>query len=311
MASSPSYNPNSLRIEHGLRSGSRTTRARAAGQPRHAVRLRARLDVQGRDRHRRDRQRAVHARIDGQRAQRRRDLGGPAAERRQRELRPDHAHRSARELGQHRLGAGRRKGRQADDGALHGRFGFDRKPQARLPGRRNVGQRRVRRRTPDLAARARKSTSAAWAIGQDKLAVVPLQMAEVAAAVANGGRLMTPHLTSRIVNSEGQTVQRVKPRVQSVVMKTSTAAAVTDDDGSGRERRHRHQRADPRRAGRRQDGNRRDADRQRRSTTCGSSPSRPPPIPKVAIAVTLKGVPGQGAAFAAPVAKQVMEQLLR
>jgi peptidoglycan glycosyltransferase len=33
--------------------------------------------------------------------------------------------------------------------------------------------------------------------------------------------------------------------------------------------------------------------------------------PKVAIAVTLKGVPGQGAAFAAPVARQVMEQLLR
>ncbi len=33
--------------------------------------------------------------------------------------------------------------------------------------------------------------------------------------------------------------------------------------------------------------------------------------PKVAIAVTLAHVPGQGAAFAAPVARQVMEQLLR
>jgi peptidoglycan glycosyltransferase len=33
--------------------------------------------------------------------------------------------------------------------------------------------------------------------------------------------------------------------------------------------------------------------------------------PKVAIAVTLKGVPGQGAAFAAPVARQVLEALLR
>ena len=33
--------------------------------------------------------------------------------------------------------------------------------------------------------------------------------------------------------------------------------------------------------------------------------------PTVAIAVTLQGVPGQGAAFAAPVAKQVMESLLR
>jgi peptidoglycan glycosyltransferase len=32
--------------------------------------------------------------------------------------------------------------------------------------------------------------------------------------------------------------------------------------------------------------------------------------PSVAVAVTLKGVPGQGATFAAPVAKQVMEALL-
>jgi peptidoglycan glycosyltransferase len=32
--------------------------------------------------------------------------------------------------------------------------------------------------------------------------------------------------------------------------------------------------------------------------------------PTVAIAVTLKAVPGQGAEFAAPVAKQVMEALL-
>ena len=33
--------------------------------------------------------------------------------------------------------------------------------------------------------------------------------------------------------------------------------------------------------------------------------------PRVAVAVTLQGVPGQGASFAAPVARQVMERLLR
>jgi len=32
--------------------------------------------------------------------------------------------------------------------------------------------------------------------------------------------------------------------------------------------------------------------------------------PTVAIAVTLRGVPGQGASFAAPIAKRVMESLL-
>ena len=36
-------------------------------------------------------------------------------------------------------------------------------------------------------------------------------MAEVAAAVANHGRLMVPHMTSRIVDSEGRTVQRIAP----------------------------------------------------------------------------------------------------
>ena len=53
-------------------------------------------------------------------------------------------------------------------------------------------------------------------------------MAEVAAAVANHGTLMVPHLTARIVDPEGRTVHDgSSPHVQSVVMKPSTAAAVT------------------------------------------------------------------------------------
>ncbi len=38
---------------------------------------------------------------------------------------------------------------------------------------------------------------------------------------------MVPHLTARIVNPEGRIVQQISPRVQSVVMKPSTATAVT------------------------------------------------------------------------------------
>ena len=48
-------------------------------------------------------------------------------------------------------------------------------------------------------------------IGQDKLEVTPLQMAEVAAAVANHGVLMRPHLTERIVDPEGRTVRTDHP----------------------------------------------------------------------------------------------------
>jgi peptidoglycan glycosyltransferase len=64
-------------------------------------------------------------------------------------------------------------------------------------------------------------------IGEGQLYVTPLQMAMVAAAVANHGVLMTPHITARIVNADGLVVQRVKPSVYSDVMKPSTAAAVT------------------------------------------------------------------------------------
>jgi peptidoglycan glycosyltransferase len=64
-------------------------------------------------------------------------------------------------------------------------------------------------------------------IGQGGLLVTPMQMAMVAAAVANGGKLMAPHFTDRVVNPDGQTVLQIKPTLYSQVMKPSTAAAVS------------------------------------------------------------------------------------
>ncbi len=46
------------------------------------------------------------------------------------------------------------------------------------------------------------------AIGQDKLNVTPLQMAMVAASVANDGRLMRPRLVERVVDRDGRAVDR-------------------------------------------------------------------------------------------------------
>jgi penicillin-binding protein A len=63
-------------------------------------------------------------------------------------------------------------------------------------------------------------------IGQGGLLVTPLQMAMVAAAVGNGGKLMVPHLTDHVVNPDGQTILTIKPMVYSQVMKPSTARAV-------------------------------------------------------------------------------------
>ncbi|MGI8921505.1 MAG: peptidoglycan D,D-transpeptidase FtsI family protein [Solirubrobacteraceae bacterium] len=64
-------------------------------------------------------------------------------------------------------------------------------------------------------------------IGQDKLAVTPLQMAMVAAAVANGGKLMRPHITDRVIDKDGRIVSQVKPELQSTVMSQSAAGALT------------------------------------------------------------------------------------
>jgi len=188
------------------------------------------------------------------------------------------------------------------------RFGFDRKPQLDYP----AGQ--MSSSGEYSGARLIAPTSAQvdvgrMGIGQDKLEVTPLQMAEVAAAVANGGRLMTPHMTARIVDPDGRTVQRIAPHVQSVVMKPSTAAAVRSmmeavvNEGTGTSAQI---------PGVQVAGKTGTAE-----TQIGTAINNvwfiafaPAAAPRVAIAVTLKGVPGQGAAFAAPVARQVIERLL-
>jgi peptidoglycan glycosyltransferase len=64
------------------------------------------------------------------------------------------------------------------------------------------------------------------AFGQDKLLVTPLQMALVAAAVANNGTIMQPHLINRVTNSSGGTVVKVHQQVWKHAMKPATAAAI-------------------------------------------------------------------------------------
>jgi peptidoglycan glycosyltransferase len=65
------------------------------------------------------------------------------------------------------------------------------------------------------------------AFGQDKLLVTPLQMALVAAGVANGGTVMEPHLVKKVTAPGGsKTVVRTKPKVWKHAMKPQTAAAL-------------------------------------------------------------------------------------
>ena len=65
------------------------------------------------------------------------------------------------------------------------------------------------------------------AIGQERLAVTPLQMAEVAAAVANGGHQMKPQIWSRVVDPDGRVTKRLDPSQYSQPMDEQTAAELT------------------------------------------------------------------------------------
>jgi peptidoglycan glycosyltransferase len=189
------------------------------------------------------------------------------------------------------------------------RFGFDRKPELDYPADEmsasgeHDGESIVAPTSPSVDV-------GRMGIGQDKLAVTPLQMAEVAAAVANHGRLMVPHMAQRVVDSEGRTVETISPRVQSVVMKPSTAAAVRSmmeavvNEGTGTAAQI---------PGVQVAGKTGTAE-----TQFGNSINNvwfiafaPAADPSVAVAVTLKAVPGEGATFAAPVARAVIESLLR
>ncbi len=147
-------------------------------------------------------------------------------------------------------------------------------------------------------------------IGQDHLKVTPLQMAEVVATVANGGRLMVPHIAARITNPEGATVQTIEPQVQSVVMRRSTAEEITTmmeavvKEGTGQ--------------GVQIPGVQIAGKTGTAETVLGQPTNdawfvafAPARKPTIAVAATVANVPGYGATYALPVVKKVLEAALR
>jgi peptidoglycan glycosyltransferase len=65
------------------------------------------------------------------------------------------------------------------------------------------------------------------AIGQGDLFATPLQMAEVAATIANGGRRMEPYLMARAVDADGRVVKRAEPEQAARVVSRQTADLLT------------------------------------------------------------------------------------
>ena len=115
------------------------------------------------------------------------------------------------------------------------------------------------------------------AFGQERLVVTPLQMALVAAGVANAGVVMEPKLVERIVSPDGNVIQRFEPEEWSTAVSPATAADLTAmmvqavESGTGVAAQI------PGISVAGKTGDRRDG-RFRSATTRGSSPSRRPTI---------------------------------
>ena len=149
------------------------------------------------------------------------------------------------------------------------------------------------------------------AIGQAKLLTTPLQMAQVAAAVANGGTLMRPVIATRALDRDGRATVDNEPKVLSRVMTPATAAKVRDmmkkvvQEGTGTQAALQG------------------IDVAGKTGTAEINIARdiaqpwfiafaPADHPRIAIAVTLERIVGGfGGTDAAPIAKAVMESLLQ
>lgn len=107
------------------------------------------------------------------------------------------------------------------------RFGFYSKPPLDYPPDEIAPSRPVSPQGAPLAPGSSNEDIGRIGIGEGGLQVTPLQMAMVVAAVANGGKLMVPYMTTKVVNPDGVTVKTISPKVYNQVMKPSTAQALT------------------------------------------------------------------------------------
>ena len=148
-----------------------------------------------------------------------------------------------------------------------------------------------------------------FAFGQERLLVTPMQLGMVAATIGNDGVLMEPKVVERIVSPNGSTIRTTKPkRIRRVISKasadavaegmkaavaggTSTAAQVPGIEVAGK-------------TGTAETG-------RQGVNTVSFICFAPADDPEVAVAVFVESQRSTGGQTAAPIAKQVLEAILR
>jgi penicillin-binding protein A len=147
------------------------------------------------------------------------------------------------------------------------------------------------------------------AFGQERLQVTPLQMALVAAGIANDGVVMEPKLVERIVSPDGDVIDRLEPEEWKTAVKPRTAAELqammtavvesgtaTSAQISGVTVAGKTGTAETGREG------------QNDTWFIAFAPVE---NPRVAVAVALSNQDSTGGATAAPIARSIMEAVLR
>jgi penicillin-binding protein A len=195
------------------------------------------------------------------------------------------------------------------------RFGFNQDPKLDYPGDQMVPS-GIRNGKGDLVRGGAGFDVGRVAIGQGGLegAILasPLQMAQVAATIANGGRLMKPRLTDRVVRKDGRVRDRIQPDLQNQVISKKTADQLGQmmgrvvEEGTGTAAALSGVRVAGKTGTAEVGANR----EQTQPWFIGFAPID---NPRVAVAVTLERQPAgsTGGQTAGPIAKSVLEALLR
>ena len=131
-------------------------------------------------------------------------------------------------LGQHVLRSGRRAARDVDDGGVHEAVWLLQRSPLDYPRDRD-GAERALQLVGYLVTSGfdvgRVAIGQGGAEGQDL--TTPMQMAEVAATVANGGKLMQPTFVQQVTDPDGRVTQKLSPHVQSTPISPQTASELT------------------------------------------------------------------------------------